>query len=111
MGLYNVILANNPIGTSIYIDDLRLPKGFGFGRKQKFMNLLCNIGLARNDGNFNYTILRPKFNYSTKTQETPETLQASLPKSEEHRQIEQESIRRMRQYLEQEGAIPPDEKK
>jgi hypothetical protein len=110
---YRFMLDHNPTGTSIYLDNLRLPKGYGLGRKIKFASLLCNLGLMRDDGNWYYTILPipPKLGYSTEVQKPSGTLPTPLLKSEEHQERKTETLRRMREYLKQPGIVPPDEEK
>ena len=62
--IYNFLLQNNQRGVPTHIDKLNFPKGYGFGRKSDFVTLLCNSGLMKGYGNYNYTLLEPEADYT-----------------------------------------------
>jgi hypothetical protein len=58
--IYEFMLFNNQPGVSTNLDKLRFPDHFGWVRKNKFIGLLCNAGLMRDDGDYHYTLLQPE---------------------------------------------------
>jgi hypothetical protein len=109
--IYFSMLDHNPVGESIDFSDLSFPGFLSYERKNKLVGLLCIAGLMRDDGSNRFTILQPKTDYQTKAQNPPAAPETVLPKSPDHQAKEDESIRRLREYMAQQGAILPEEKK